>query len=325
MSDSSTAQPDIVAFVRDGEIWLADGNVVLEAQGHAFKVYQGLLAHNSEVFRDLFSLPQPTSPDAYDGCPIVHLTDHPDELRHLLHALFFAQSRHGDDERLDFSIVASLIRLSHKYQIDHIRNAYLSRMRSCFPTSLETWDAVNRDLGSPVMEFCRKDAITAVNVARLTETDSMLPSALLTCCLMETECILNGVRRIDGTLDRLSPANIIMCLDARQTLLHKAFSTRMEILLPLAASPQCNFDQCRRMLQTVQMMHLHTRPKHLVRDVFSSSEGLISLVQTHEGVCAVCADTWYKAEEQARRQLWIDLPRILGIGVPAGWPRELPM
>ena len=49
------------AFVRDEDVWFSDGNMVLEAERYAFKVYQGLLAQNSEVFRHLFFIPQPDS------------------------------------------------------------------------------------------------------------------------------------------------------------------------------------------------------------------------------------------------------------------------
>lgn len=76
------------AFVRDGEIWFTDGNVVLETQRHAFRVYQGPLAQHSPVFRDLFTVPQPTPVEMLEGCPVVHLPDDSEDLRHLLRVLF---------------------------------------------------------------------------------------------------------------------------------------------------------------------------------------------------------------------------------------------
>ncbi|EPS93805.1 hypothetical protein FOMPIDRAFT_1090845, partial [Fomitopsis schrenkii] len=76
-------------FKPDDEIWFPDGNVVLEAQGHAFKVYQGLLAQNSQVLRDLFDLPRSGPVETVDdACPLVRLSDHPAELRHFLRVLF---------------------------------------------------------------------------------------------------------------------------------------------------------------------------------------------------------------------------------------------
>ena len=44
---------------RDEEVWFTEGNVVLQAGGVAFKVYQGILALDSEVFSGMFSMPQP--------------------------------------------------------------------------------------------------------------------------------------------------------------------------------------------------------------------------------------------------------------------------
>ena len=73
---------------RDETIWFLDGNIVLQAGGVAFRVYQGILALNSEVFADLFSVPQPQSIDTLDQCPVVHLPDSADDLRHLLRVIF---------------------------------------------------------------------------------------------------------------------------------------------------------------------------------------------------------------------------------------------
>ena len=71
---------------RDEEFWFEDGNVILVARDVEFRIYKGLLADHSPVFRDMFSLPQPPAPS--DGeippCPIVHLSDSPEDLRYVL-------------------------------------------------------------------------------------------------------------------------------------------------------------------------------------------------------------------------------------------------
>lgn len=41
-------------------IWLGDGNIVIQADGVQFKVHQGYLARLSTIFSDVFSMPQPT-------------------------------------------------------------------------------------------------------------------------------------------------------------------------------------------------------------------------------------------------------------------------
>ena len=71
--------------LRDAEFWFEDGSVVLVAGGIAFKVYRGVLSDRSPVFKDMFSLPQPPSSSPFDT-PVVHLTDSPQDLRHILRA-----------------------------------------------------------------------------------------------------------------------------------------------------------------------------------------------------------------------------------------------
>lgn len=84
-------------LAKDPDIWLPDGNLVLEADGIAFKVYGGLLAAQSEVFRELLSDAAQDrrmlelNPFA-EICPTIRLTDHPDDLRHLLRVVFFSSS-----------------------------------------------------------------------------------------------------------------------------------------------------------------------------------------------------------------------------------------
>ena len=75
------------------DIWYADGNVILQAEGVQFKVHKSILAQSSPVFEDMFSLPQPPSSgvDTLDGCPIVHLSDSAEEVGHVLRAIFQQQ------------------------------------------------------------------------------------------------------------------------------------------------------------------------------------------------------------------------------------------
>ena len=83
-SSKSTMQGDIK---RSEEFWLEDGNLVLVARDVAFRVYRGLLAAQSTVFQDMFASASPTTDEAFDGCPVVRLSDSPEDLLHLLRVL----------------------------------------------------------------------------------------------------------------------------------------------------------------------------------------------------------------------------------------------
>lgn len=88
--DSAESKPHAPALTpartRDGEFWFEDGSIILVAGDVEFRVFKSILAQYSPVFSDMFSLPQPsfTSGSPADPCPVVHLSDSPEDLRHIL-------------------------------------------------------------------------------------------------------------------------------------------------------------------------------------------------------------------------------------------------
>lgn len=85
-------------FVRDQEFWLDDGTVILIAHDTGFRVYRGLLAAQSPVFRNSFSFSSPykSAEERIDGYPVVRLTDSPEDLRHLLRVILPVRRRRYD-------------------------------------------------------------------------------------------------------------------------------------------------------------------------------------------------------------------------------------
>ena len=81
---SSSSSPALVK----SDFWFADGNIVLVAGLTAFKVHRGQLERHSEIFRDLFTIPQPEVQDLVDGCPWVEVHDSPSDVLYLLMALY---------------------------------------------------------------------------------------------------------------------------------------------------------------------------------------------------------------------------------------------
>lgn len=69
------------------EFWLDDGNIILVAQDTAFKVYRRVLATQSKVFADMLVASSADSNDTMEGCPVVRLSDSPQDLTKLLRVL----------------------------------------------------------------------------------------------------------------------------------------------------------------------------------------------------------------------------------------------
>lgn len=73
---------------RHSGLWFGDGNVILQTDDLQFRVYKGVLAKNSVVFRDMFATASSSECPIVDGCPVVLLYDWPEDLEHVLLALF---------------------------------------------------------------------------------------------------------------------------------------------------------------------------------------------------------------------------------------------
>lgn len=76
---------------RRKDFWFHDGSVVLRTSNTLFKVHQTVLAAHSEVFADLFTLPQPESPsceEMVDRCHVVQLYDSVQDLADVLRAIY---------------------------------------------------------------------------------------------------------------------------------------------------------------------------------------------------------------------------------------------
>jgi hypothetical protein len=61
---------------RHSEFWFTDGSVVVIVGTVAFRIHKSILSKQSDVFSDLFMVPQPKDgTETMDGCPVVHLPD----------------------------------------------------------------------------------------------------------------------------------------------------------------------------------------------------------------------------------------------------------
>jgi hypothetical protein len=79
-------------LVRSPDFWFEDGTVVLQVQNTLYCVYRGLLTSRSVVFRDTFSIPQPTGSvesekNEIDGCPVVQLNDNAKDFTRFMKAI----------------------------------------------------------------------------------------------------------------------------------------------------------------------------------------------------------------------------------------------
>ncbi|KZP26072.1 hypothetical protein FIBSPDRAFT_682180, partial [Athelia psychrophila] len=135
--DEDGASPECIR----SKPWFEDGNIVLETEGVQFKVYMGILADNSAIFRDLFTIAQAQEGELVDGCPVIHLGDKPQDLAHVLEALHHSRKWLGDTsgekEAMPLRVLAAFLKLGRKYEIDHVRQQAVNRLATAFPSDLD--------------------------------------------------------------------------------------------------------------------------------------------------------------------------------------------
>ncbi|KAI1792055.1 hypothetical protein LXA43DRAFT_358897 [Ganoderma leucocontextum] len=334
--DSRSSQNPDDSIHRDSAIWFEDGNIVAIAQNTAFRFHKGVLSLHSQVFRDLFSVPQPSSvgsagtAQTFDGYPAVHVTDTSYDFRELLRAIYYGGVSHlHPDEAVTLPVLAALARLSHKYQLDQLLDAVILRLKRTFTTDFETWErsgCLHEEL-SPMQISC-SDCIEALNLFRLLDKTEMIPVALYGCSQLEIADLFSGVTRHDGvTPEGLSPHDLQLCLEIKLNLTQTAVSIMMALCdavqarITQVSSNQGCFSPvvCGPNLAAFQDRIRHHVCCHINGDplALSYSCQVDSLVDIGR-ICRSCGDATREAHLRLRREVWMILPDRVGLDID-GW------
>ncbi|KAF7299353.1 BTB domain-containing protein [Mycena indigotica] len=129
-------ETNVTEIERSPDFWFDDGNIVLQAGPTQFRVAKSMLSRHSSVFRDMFSLPNPTSESTVEGCPVVVLAgDTNTDWKHLLAVMYPAICY--DLTKPNIMTVISVLRLSKKYDLPAFRKESIRRLRGDLPSKLE--------------------------------------------------------------------------------------------------------------------------------------------------------------------------------------------
>ncbi|KAI1781603.1 hypothetical protein LXA43DRAFT_978012 [Ganoderma leucocontextum] len=319
----------------DSAIWFEDGNIVAIAQNTAFRFHKGMLSLHSLVFRDLFSVPQPShglgAGQMFDDCQAVHVTDTSYDFRELLLAIYYGGVSYlRPDATVKFSVLAALARLSHKYQLDQLLEAVVLKLQRTFTTQFEVW---NRSGGflerSSPLELGFRHAIEALNLFRLLDRPDMVPVALYGCCQLQPAELLRGVKRDDGvSQERLSPADLELCMETKPRLMQAAVRLMMalsdfvEARISLVCSgkqgclvPKACLGSLDSLLSSTRVQMRCKIDADALNGIFSEEMNMwVSLGR----LCAVCGDALRAAHLKFRREAWGSLPMLMRMTIDGG-------
>ncbi|KAL7278468.1 hypothetical protein ACG7TL_007467 [Trametes sanguinea] len=317
-----------VQSTQDAEYWFEDGNIILVAQDVSFKVYKGLLAEHSEVFRSMFLVAQgaqPSTEQSTDGCPVVPLDDSPEDLRQLFRLIFPLSTNlklnKGD---LDIDVLSAVIRLDHKYELPSLYAEALSHLTTYYTIDFNAWiSGRNAKMWKPEPVH----AIGAISLARLTNTLSILPTAFYELCTLDPSSLLRGYTSRDGTVHRLSESDLELCLKMRD---HLTFSNARVAFMLFKYNPRdcmngqaISISPCSSTLRMVLEQSGMCKLPHFVasRRVL---DGWLANVDHYmaslgaRNLCNKCRSELETREKALRHQVWCKLPEFLGLTIE-GW------
>ncbi|OSD03866.1 hypothetical protein PYCCODRAFT_1365143 [Trametes coccinea BRFM310] len=314
VADADGAQQPLV---RDAEFWYDDGTIILIARDVEFRVYKGILAEHSPVFSDMFSFPQPPpDPNAEPSCPVVHLSDSPEDLRHVLR-VYMPKNGVNPFEAEDpsFDMISATIRLGLKYQISTLVEHSMQYLKGHFSSDLNTWST--QDNYQPP-GFQDEDVIGVINLARLTGETSILPTAIIAACMEGVE-VFRGRTREDGSVEHLTLDDVSLCHSAHQELVRERVRVVLQILAPPVSRTCVSPRECTRLMNKA----LKDLTLRIVNFVIPDPFARVDNMFPRNPDLPLCNDCWaqlLKREETLHQHLWVRLPDLLGLqgdAVPA--------
>ncbi|KAF7337342.1 BTB domain-containing protein [Mycena sanguinolenta] len=278
-------------LVQEEALWFPDGTLVLRAETHLFRVFPGILAAKSPVFQDMLSFPQPQNGESYDGCPLVHLPDSAADMTHFLKAIFHYEYFEPWPTKLAFEIVAGVLRMSQKYQVDHLRKRALVHLSRRYPISLNEFGCT----------YEWEDPIAVANLARHVAADWILPVVLSSCAWLDPAKLLDG---------SLTPADALLCFRARDQLQTYWSSKVLHFLCTPSRILGCKTPEF--------CAHLRLEFRSQAEDWCEEHVRVLNLwdEETWDGMeepCDVCLTSMKSANAAGRQECWNNLPNLFGL------------
>ncbi|KAJ7648500.1 hypothetical protein B0H17DRAFT_958921 [Mycena rosella] len=149
---SSISATSTLEGTRHSSLYLADGNLVVAAEGGAgkvlFRVHQSMLALQSPVFASMFTLPAgAVKRDMYDGAPYVLMQDDAKDIESLLKVLYNPSEL--PYKRLDPLTpinVRRTLAMATKYEMEPLRERIVAQLEADWPTSVAEWDRLGTEV-----------------------------------------------------------------------------------------------------------------------------------------------------------------------------------
>ena len=202
----------------------------------------------------------------------------------------------------------AVVRLAHKYGIESVERQGLETVQEQYSLDLTTWLKMSGfGFLSP-----RVHAIGAINLARLTDTPSILPVAMLRCAHLGGS-VTEGWEREDGSVEHLSAEDLQRVIDGRDALARHGTHELLQLLAVIPHSDCRQRDSCRESfcyaLETLNVASVLGSA-----NIFSTYQDVVDGLLT-EDYCETCAQSIERHGREQQRRMWDALPKMFRLKI----------
>ncbi|KAJ7725859.1 hypothetical protein DFH07DRAFT_853664 [Mycena maculata] len=324
------------APTRHPDLSFPDGNLAIltGCRSVYFLVHRGLLCRHSIPLQQATKGLDPRI--QLEGRPVLHLEDPSHDMCHFLSALYDGLLALKLDPP-HFSVIDALLRLTSKYQVNHLRASLIREMqRVQWPVRLAQWEVREAEAtdssGHYDARLCYPHPILVINLARAVNAPEILPSAfydLSRSVVSETTAGTDYANK----RHQLSPDDLMSLLKGREhasRFLSTFIVNELEGREPSASCVHTRDEDVaqRRACQAA----FESITFEILRDVngvtHRTSDPLFAIVdaelmQTRDDAsvlraCEFCRLEFGAAVDQAREEFWRKLPVWFGVDLEAG-------
>lgn len=307
--------------IEQSDIWFSDGSIVLEAEGTQFKVHQSLLARHSQVFAGMFTIPTPEDQPLVDRCPVVLLHDSKEDVRHMLLAVYDRSYAADITKPIPYVVVRAMIRMGRKYEIEHLRDEGVGRIKRKLPgTREETAKWLLDPTGTLTFVLERPAMLNMIiNCARECDIQTVLPMAYLLCALSPMNDLLYGPQTHPedpgSRSERLSEDALRICIAGREKVITGYGEVFQFADSPWARNPDCkNPTACREW--ALLLSNSLWRPRPQLSYLLLDWNRLVKKERYLALLCPSCLSVCKREYEQKRDTFWEEVPGYFGL---PGW------
>ncbi|VDB89902.1 unnamed protein product [Peniophora sp. CBMAI 1063] len=261
--------------------------------------------------------------ETIEGCPVLHLSDAPDDVVLFLRALYdrsFLQ-----DKRLSsLFTIGAVLALARAYGAHSLLTELSRYLRTIYPSSLDAYTALycphpylsrgrEHDTSFVVAHAFPRDAhpLLALEIAARARLPAIAPTALLRAARVPLSEVFDGFALDDGRRVRAGQDTVRRVIEFREKL-----NALVEDALRRSTFEPRTCEACDGIgAENVRLFEAAVREKGLEAGASHSVRSMID--SGDHDMCGQCADTVEEWEEGVRGRVWRGVP--IAAGEAGGW------